>query len=29
MRIVPVPIAGGPTNKKLVLFRVWETRVQD
>jgi formylglycine-generating enzyme required for sulfatase activity len=29
MKFVPVPIAGGPTDKQRVLFSVWETRVQD
>lgn len=29
MKFVPVPIAGGPTDGKRVLFSVWETRVQD
>ena len=29
MRFVPVPIAGGPSDGKLVLFSIWETRVQD
>lgn len=29
MRFVPVPIKGGPTDGQLVLFSVWETRVQD
>lgn len=29
MKFVPVPIAGGPTSGKAVLFSVWETRVQD
>ena len=29
MKFVPVPITGGPTNGKRVLFSVWETRVQD
>jgi len=29
MKLVPVPIAGGPTDKQRVLFSVWETRVQD
>jgi hypothetical protein len=29
MKFVPVPIAGGPTGGRRVLFSVWETRVQD
>ena len=29
MKFVPVPITGGPTDRKRVLFSVWETRVQD
>jgi hypothetical protein len=29
MKFVPVPISGGPTDKKRVLFSIWETRVQD
>ena len=29
MKLVPVPIAGGPTNGQRVLFSIWETRVQD
>ncbi|MEP6669196.1 MAG: SUMF1/EgtB/PvdO family nonheme iron enzyme [Chthoniobacter sp.] len=29
MKFVPVPITGGPTNGKRVLFDVWDTRVQD
>jgi serine/threonine protein kinase len=29
MKFVPVPINGGPTDGKRVLFSVWETRVQD
>ena len=29
MKFVPVPITGGPTDGKRVLFSVWETRVQD
>ncbi|MDZ4289293.1 MAG: SUMF1/EgtB/PvdO family nonheme iron enzyme, partial [Prosthecobacter sp.] len=29
MKFVPVPIVGGPTDGKRVLFSVWETRVQD
>jgi len=29
MKFVPVPITGGPTGGKRVLFSVWETRVQD
>ena len=29
MRFVPVPIIGGPTVGKNLLFSVWETRVQD
>ncbi len=29
MKFVPVPIFGGPTDGKKVLFSVWETRVQD
>lgn len=29
MRFVPVPITGGPTNGKQLLFSVWETRVMD
>jgi len=29
MKFVPVPITGGPTNGKTILFGVWETRVQD
>lgn len=29
MKFVPVPITGGPTGGKRVLFSVWDTRVQD
>lgn len=29
MRFVQVPIIGGPTDGKRVLFSIWETRVQD
>ena len=29
MRFVPVPITGGPTKGKTVLFSIWETRVKD
>jgi formylglycine-generating enzyme required for sulfatase activity len=29
MKFVPVPITGGPTDGKRLLFSVWETRVQD
>ncbi|MEQ1842123.1 MAG: SUMF1/EgtB/PvdO family nonheme iron enzyme [Verrucomicrobiales bacterium] len=29
MRFVPVPITGGGTDGKKVLFSVWETRVKD
>src|SRR6516165_4938054 len=29
MRFVPVPIKGGPTDGKRVLFSIWDTRVQD
>ncbi|MDF1814449.1 MAG: SUMF1/EgtB/PvdO family nonheme iron enzyme [Verrucomicrobiales bacterium] len=29
MRFVPVPIEGGPTDGKTILFSVWETRVGD
>lgn len=29
MRLVPVPIVGGPTDGQRVLFSVWEARVQD
>ena len=29
MKFVPVPITGGPTGGKRVLFSIWETRVQD
>jgi formylglycine-generating enzyme required for sulfatase activity len=29
MRFVPVPIRGGPTDEKTVLFSIWETRVGD
>jgi serine/threonine protein kinase len=29
MKFVPVPIFGGPTSSKRVLFSIWETRVQD
>jgi formylglycine-generating enzyme required for sulfatase activity len=29
MRFVPVPIIGGPTEGKTVLFSIWETRVGD
>jgi formylglycine-generating enzyme required for sulfatase activity len=29
MKFVPVPIIGGPTGGKRVLFSIWDTRVQD
>ena len=29
MKFVPVPITGGPTDGKKVLFSIWETRVKD
>jgi len=29
MKFVPVPIVGGPTDGRRVLFGVWDTRVQD
>jgi formylglycine-generating enzyme required for sulfatase activity len=29
MRFVPVPITGGPSDGKTVLFSIWETRVKD
>ena len=29
MKFVSVPIIGGPTDGKRVLFSIWETRVQD
>lgn len=29
MKFVPVPITGGPTHGKRVLFSIWDTRVQD
>lgn len=29
MKFVPVPIGGGPTVGKRVLFSIWDTRVQD
>jgi formylglycine-generating enzyme required for sulfatase activity len=29
MKFVPVPITGGSTGGKRVLFSIWETRVQD
>lgn len=29
MRFVPVPITGGPSDGKLILFSAWETRVSD
>ncbi len=29
MKFVPVPITGGPSDGKTVLFSIWETRVAD
>jgi serine/threonine protein kinase len=29
MRFVPVPIVGGPTDGRRILFSIWETRVRD
>jgi len=29
MKFVPVPIIGGPTARKRVLFSIWDTRAQD
>lgn len=29
MKFVPVPIIGGPTGGKRILFSIWETRVMD
>ena len=29
MKFVPVPITGGPTSGRRVLFSIWETRVAD
>lgn len=29
MKFVPVPIQGGPSDGQLVLFSVWDTRVED
>ncbi len=29
MKFVPVPITGGPSDGKRVLFSIWETRVED
>ena len=29
MKFVPVPITGGPTDGKRVLFSIWETRRRD
>jgi formylglycine-generating enzyme required for sulfatase activity/serine/threonine protein kinase len=29
MKFVPVPISGGPTKGKWLLFSIWHTRVQD
>ncbi len=29
MKFVPVPVVGGPTAGKAILFCIWETRVQD
>jgi len=29
MRFVPVPITGGATNGRRILFSVWDTRIQD
>jgi formylglycine-generating enzyme required for sulfatase activity len=29
MRFVPVPVTGGPTGGRRVLFSIWETRVND
>ena len=29
MKLVPVPITGGPSSGQRLLFSVWETRVQD
>lgn len=29
MQFVPVPITGGPSDGKIVLFSIWETRVRD
>jgi hypothetical protein len=29
MKFVPVPITGGPSDGKTILFSIWETRVED
>jgi len=29
MKFVPVPIVGGPTDGRRILFSIWETRVED
>lgn len=29
MKFVPVPVTGGPTNGKPILFSIWETRVAE
>jgi heme-degrading monooxygenase HmoA len=29
MKFLPVPITGGPTQGRTILFSIWETRVQD